>query len=76
MNRKDGKDIVMLSTAVLTLCSGITLAFLSFFLSLNHSIHSSVLWYFAQSLLYAASAFGMVGYVNYKIDKISNALKS
>lgn len=65
---RDIKDIMMLASAAVTLASGIVLAFLSFFLSANHSIHDSVLWYFAQCLVYAGSAFGIAAYVKTKLD--------
>ena len=43
--------------------SGIVLSFLSFFLS-NYTIEDSVLWYFAQTILYAGSVFGLTMYVS------------
>lgn len=67
---KDGKETVMIITAVIALTSGITLSFLSFFLSLEHIIDSSVLWYFAQTLMYCASVFGVSTYIHTKLDKI------
>lgn len=68
------KDNVMLITACIMLASGITLSFFSFFLSLNHSIHDSVLWYFAQTIVYASSVFGIGSYVHYKIGKIEKSI--
>lgn len=67
----DRKDIVMIVTACVTLASGIALSFLSFFLSLEHVVHNSVLWYFAQTLLYAALCFGLVSYVHLKINDVT-----
>lgn len=64
----------MLVSACVTLTSGIVMSFLSFFLSIGHVIHDSVLWYFAQTLLYAASAFGLYGYVHLQATKIKNLL--
>lgn len=64
---KDHKDGIMIITACLMLASGILLSFLSFFLSTLHIIHDSVLWYFAQTIVYASSIFGVSKYVNYKI---------
>lgn len=66
----DKKDIVLIITAVVTLASGITLAFLSFFLSLEHEITNSVLWYFAQCLLYCGASFGLLSYLHVKLDNI------
>lgn len=69
--KKDIKDVLMIVSALVTLASGITMAFLSFFLSDPHNIHDSVLWYFAQCLIYTASAFGIVAYVRAKVDGIN-----
>lgn len=63
----DHKDGIMISTACIMLASGITMAFLSFFLTQAHIVHDSVLWYFAQTIVYASSVFGIGSYVNYKI---------
>lgn len=69
---RDKKEWIMLVSACVTLASGITMSFLSFFLSLGHVIHDSVLWYFAQTLMYAASAFGIYGYVHTQANKLQN----
>lgn len=53
------------------LASGICLSFLSFCLDLAHEVDDSVLWYFAQTIVYASSVFGIGAYVNYKIKGIS-----
>lgn len=71
---KDKKETLMLVSACVTLASGIIMSFLSFFLSLDHIIHSSVLWYFAQTLMYAASSFGIYGYVRSQTSKIQNLI--
>ena len=72
--KKDIKEKIMIISALTTLASGIVLSFLSFFLSSYH-IDYSVLWYFAQCLMYAGSCFGIGAYitkfkneVNEKID--------
>lgn len=67
---KDHKDGIMISTACVMLASGVTLSFLSFFLSALHVIDNSVLWYFAQTIVYASSVFGIGSYVRYKIKGI------
>lgn len=61
--KKDIKDKIMIASAVGTLLSGIVLSFLSFFLT-HYEIHSSVLWYFAQTLMYAGSCFGIGAYIS------------
>lgn len=66
---KDHKDGIMITTACIMLASGIVMSFLSFFLSITHEVHDSVLWYFAQTIVYASSVFGIGSYVNYKFNK-------
>ena len=61
--KKDTKEKIMIVSALTTLMSGIILSFLSFFLSNIHRIDNSVLWYFAQTLMYAGSCFGIGAYI-------------
>lgn len=51
-------------SALFLLVSGVAMAFLSFFTSQNGEISDSVLWYFAQCLIYAGSVFGMKIYID------------
>lgn len=67
---KDHKEGIMIATACIMLGSGISLSFLSFFLSAVYKIDDSVLWYFAQTIVYASSVFGIGQYVHYKLNKI------
>lgn len=53
--------------SVALVASGVVLSFISFFLSKEHVIDDSVLWYFAQTLIYAGSVFGLKNYVDYKM---------
>lgn len=69
--KKDIKDYIMICSALVTLASGIVLSFLSFFLS-RYQIHESVLWYFAQTLMYAGSCFGIGAYMRNFEKKIEN----
>lgn len=69
---KDHKDGIMIVTACVMLASGITMSFLSFFLSTLHVVHDSVLWYFAQTIVYASSVFGIGAYVNYKFRSLQS----
>lgn len=66
MNDKT-KDGIMITTACVMLASGIALSFLSFFLSASHIVHDSALWYFAQTIVYASSVFGIGSYVHLKL---------
>ena len=70
------KDNTMIVAALVTLASGIVLCFLSFFLDQQHKIHSSVLWYFGQTLLYAASTFGLASYVKAKMHDVTNIIEN
>ena len=72
--KKDIKDFIMIISALVTLASGIVLSFLSFFLS-RYQIHESVLWYFAQTLMYAGSCFGIGAYVRKFEKNIENKIK-
>ena len=69
--KRDIKDFIMIISALVTLASGIVLSFLSFFLS-RYQIHESVLWYFAQTLMYAGSCFGIGAYVRNFEKKFEN----
>jgi hypothetical protein len=55
------------------LCSGIALAFLSFFLN-KYNVSEGVLWYVSQTLVYAGSIFGVSAYVNTKFGEIKTFL--
>lgn len=70
------KDNTMIGAALITLASGIVLCFLSFFLDQQHEIKSSVLWYFGQTLLYAASSFGLATYVKAKLNDFTNLIEN
>ena len=56
-------------TAVFLLMSGVVMAFLSFLTSEQGEISDSVLWYFAQCLIYAGSVFGLKSYIDYVINE-------
>lgn len=63
------KEKISIITAVALLFSGVVLSFMSFLMSMAGVIDSSVLWYFAQTLIYAGSVFGLKDYIDYKIKK-------
>lgn len=71
--KKERKEIAQVWTAIVLIVSGIVLSFLSFFISKEHCIDNSVLWYFAQCLLYAGGIFGIRNYTITKIGQIENA---
>lgn len=70
------KDNTMIGAALITLASGIVLCFLSFFLDKEHNVKSSCLWYFGQTLLYAASSFGLASYVKAKMNDFTNIIEN
>lgn len=45
------------------------MSFCSFFATPKGDLSDSVLWYFAQVLIYAGSVFGLKNYVDYKLKK-------
>ena len=57
-----------LSAYILLLC-GIIMAFIALFLPPPGEIHSSVLYIFAQILIYAGSIFGIDAYVRKAIEQ-------
>lgn len=54
--------------AVLLVISGIVMCFLSFYTDPVGEVSGSVLGYLGECLVWAGSVFGIVEYVNYKID--------
>lgn len=56
--------------ASVLLASGVVLSFLGFFTEPVGQISESVLWYFAQTLIYAGSVFGLKVYVDYMLNKL------
>lgn len=67
---KNWKDIVQYTTAVASLTSGICLAFFQYFDS--GDITNGILGYVAQTLVYAASIFGVAMYWNGKYRESTN----
>lgn len=52
------KDVIQYATAVATLLSGVVMCFVAFFGSGRTDVPSGALWYFGQTLVYAATIFG------------------
>lgn len=52
------KDKIQYITAVVTLLSGIVMCYLAFFMGEKRDIPNGALWYFGQTLVYAATIFG------------------
>ena len=56
------------------LFSGILLTFLCFFLN-HYKVDDSVLWYVAQTLVYAGSIFGVSVYIRSKMGDIKSFIE-
>ncbi len=56
-------------TAVAMLIAGVAMAFTALLMPPPGEIHDSVLWIFAQILLYAGSALGIDAYVRKRLEK-------
>ena len=69
---KAWKDIIQYATAVTSFASGIVLTFLQYFDS--GDISSGVLGYVAQTLVYAASIFGVTMHWNGKYNELKQAI--
>lgn len=66
--KRGTKEDLQIFTAIGMLVSGVVLCYLGFFRSRDGSIHESVLWYFAQCLIWAGSIFGISIYVRGKVE--------
>lgn len=66
--KRGTKEDIQILTAIGMLISGVLLCYLGFFRSGDGSIHESVLWYFAQCLIWAGSIFGISIYVRGKVE--------
>lgn len=70
--KRETKEDIQVWTAVGMLIAGVTMSFTGFFVEPLGIIHDSVLWFFAQCLVYAGSIFGVYIYVN---GRVQNVLK-
>lgn len=66
------KDVVQYTTAVASLTSGIVLTYLQYFNS--GDVSSGVLGYVGQTLIYAASIFGVTMYWNGKYNELKQTV--
>lgn len=70
--KRETKEDTQVWTAVGMLIAGVSLSVAGFLVEPLGIIHDSVLWFFAQCLVYAGSIFGVYIYVN---GRVQNALK-
>ena len=61
------KENIATISAIILMLSGIVLSFMGFFEPPRGTISDSVLWYFAQTLIYAGSVLGVKIYVDSKL---------
>lgn len=67
--KRETKEDTQVWTAVGMLIAGVGLSVVGFLVTPLGIIHDSVLWFFAQCLIYAGSIFGVSIYVTGKVDK-------
>lgn len=72
--KKETKEDVQVCTAVWMLVAGVGLSIAGFIMVPTGQIHDSVLWFFAQCLIYAGSIFGFGIYVNGKFNNLVDKL--
>ena len=72
--KKETKEGIQICTAVGMLVSGVGLSVAGFVVAPLGQIHDSVLWFFAQCLMYAGTIFGVGIYVNGKFNHLVDKL--
>ena len=75
MMKKETKEEVQIYTAVGMLVAGVALSVAGFIVEPTGQIHESVLWFFAQCLMYAGGIFGIGVYVTTKFNHLVDKLK-
>lgn len=70
--QRNTKEWIQYGSAIVVLTSGIVLAYVSYFTSQMRDVTGNVLWYFAQTLMYAGSVFGVAIAIDAKFENIKN----
>ena len=70
--QKNTKEWIQYGSAVVVLIFAIVLVYISYFTSKTQDVTDNVLWYFAQSLMYAGSIFGVAIAIDAKFENIKN----
>lgn len=70
--QKNTKEWIQYGSAVVVLIFAIVLVYISYFTSKTQDVTDNVLWYFAQSLMYAGSIFGVAIAIEAKFENIKN----
>lgn len=74
--QKNTKEWIQYGSAVVVLIFAIVLVYISYFTSKTQDVTDNVLWYFAQSLMYAGSIFGVAIAIDAKFENIKNKFLS
>ena len=74
--KREKKDKIQYGSAVGMLLLGSGLAIAGFIQSSKGEIHDSVLWLFAQCLLYAGSIFGVSIYISERFSQIEHKIQN
>lgn len=72
--KKDIKENIQYGSAIAMLMLGAALSIAGFITAPAGQIHESVLWLFAQCLIYAGSVFGISVYMSDRFNKIEKKL--
>lgn len=70
--QRNTKEWIQYGSAIVVVTSGIVLAYVSYFTSQMRDVTDNVLWYFAQTLMYAGSIFGVAIAIDAKFENIKN----
>lgn len=70
--QKNTKEWIQYGSAIVVLSFAIVLVYISYFTSQRGDVTDNVLWYFAQSLMYAGSIFGVAIAIDAKFENIKN----
>ena len=70
--QKNTKEWIQYGSAVVVLIFAIVLVYISYFTSKTQYVTDNVLWYFAQSLMYAGSIFGVAIAIDAKFENLKN----
>lgn len=70
--QRNTKEWIQYGSAIVVLTSGIVLAYVSYFTSQMRDVTDNVLWYFAQTLMYAGSIIGVAIAIDAKFENIKN----
>lgn len=70
--QKNTKEWIQYGSAVVVLIFAIVLVYISYFTSKTQDVTDNVLWYSAQSLMYAGSIFGVAIAIDAKFENIKN----